>query len=80
MNKQDIADRYAKSNKFDTAELVAVKDRMAYYRLDWESRPRYTGHPCVIKISPSGKVQPVTDRDEIYWAIQQPKPVCNSPE
>lgn len=79
MNKQDIADKYAKRNGFDTAELVAVKDKAAYYLLEWNDRPRYTGHPNVIKISHTGKILVVTDRAERYWAIGQPKEALQQP-
>ena len=79
MDKQDIADKYAKSNGFDSAELVAVKDGVAYYFLDWKNRPRYTGHPNVIKISHTGKTIVVADRDERYWAIGQPKESLRQP-
>ena len=73
MNKQDLADRYAKDNGFDQAELVAVKDDMAYFHLMWVPRPKYTGHPNVIKISQTGEIIVVKDREEKYWAIGQSK-------
>ena len=72
-NKQDIADRYAAKNGFDVASLVATKDGWAYYRLGWNNRPRYTGHPCVIKISHTGNVLAVTDIEERYWAVGRAK-------
>jgi len=79
MNKQDIADKYAKRNGFDTAELVAVRDGVAYYHLDWKVRPRYTGHPNVIKIGTTGRVQVVSNREEKYWAVGQSKEALQQP-
>ena len=79
MNKQDIADRYARRNGFDKAELCAVRDGVAYFHLMWEPRPKYSGHPNVIRISPTGKILVVTDMEEKYWAIGQPKEALPQP-
>ena len=73
---QEIADRYARCNGFDTAEYVAVKNGFAYFLLKWNPRPKYTGHPNVIKISQTGAIHVLTDREEIYWAVGQPKDSC----
>lgn len=73
MNKQEIAERYAKNNGFDKAELVAIKEGMTYFQLTWVPHPKYTGHPNIIKISQTGEILIVNDREEKYWAIKQPK-------
>jgi hypothetical protein len=72
-NRQEIANKYAAENNFDSAEIIATRGDDAYYRLDFKNRPRYTGYPDVIKISSSGKVSIVLDKNEIYWAIRQSK-------
>lgn len=72
-NKQEIAIEFAGENHFDSVELVATKGDTEYYRLDFKNRPRYTGHPDIIKISESGKVSVVYDVQEIYWSIRQRK-------
>ncbi len=68
-NQIDIATRFAKRYGFDIAQHCANKGGFSYFRLDFSNRPRYTGHPSVIKISTAGKVLAVTDIDEVYWAV-----------
>ena len=72
-SKQEIADKFAQKNGFQTAVLVATKNGWAYFQMKWEPQPRYTGHPNVIKISRAGKVLVVTDVEEIYWAVGEAK-------
>ena len=68
---QEIAEKFAKHKGFDITELCAEKDGYKYYLLMWNPQPKYTGHPNVIKIAPSGRVTVLRDRFEIYWAIMQ---------
>lgn len=69
---QDIAKQYAQQHGCDIVQpTTAVRNGYRYFRLDFTGRPRYTGHPHIIKISPSGKVQRVLNVDEIYWAYSK---------
>ena len=49
----------------------AERNGYMYFYLNRTIRPRYMGHPHIIKISLSGKVQRVFDVDEIYWAFNR---------
>ncbi len=73
MNKQELAEKYAKRYSFDVCKHVADKEEWSYYHLNWNPRPHYTGHPNVIKINDAGTVKIVTNITEIYWAIRQRK-------
>lgn len=69
---QDIAKKYAERHGFDIVQLsTAERNGYRYFHLDFTGRPRYTGNPFIIKISPAGKVQQVLNFDEIYWAYNQ---------
>jgi 8-oxo-dGTP diphosphatase len=70
-NSQKIAEKFAKHKGFDITELCAEKDGYKYYQLMWNPQPKYTGHPNVIKIAPTGRVIVLEDREEIYWAVMQ---------
>lgn len=63
-----IAKEYATEHKWDIVQPSAERNGYKYFRLDFTGRPRYTGLPYIIKISPSGKVKRVLDFDEIFWA------------
>lgn len=66
---QDIAKQYAAKHGCDIVQpTTAERNGYRYFHLDFTGRPRYTGHPHIIKISPAGKVQRVLNVDEIYWA------------
>lgn len=66
---QDIAKKYAAQHGCNIVQpSAAERNGYKYFHLDYTGRPRYTGHPHIIKISPAGKVQRVLDVDEIYWA------------
>lgn len=67
---QDIAKQYAKINGYGIIRSSAIRNGYRYFHVDYTERPRYLGHPHIIKISPSGKVQRVLDFDEIYWAVK----------
>ena len=68
----DIAKQYAAQHGFDIVQpSAAERNGYRYFHLDFTGRPRYTGHPFIIKISPAGKVQQVLNFDEIYWAYNQ---------
>lgn len=68
----DIAKQYAAQHGFDIVQpSAAERNGYKYFHLDFTGRPRYTGHPHIIKINPSGKVQQVLNVDEIYWAYNQ---------
>ena len=64
-----IAKEYATAHQCDIVQpSTAERNGYRYFHLDYTGRPRYTGHPHIIKISPAGEVQRVLDFDEIYWA------------
>ena len=65
---QKIAKQYAEQHGCDIVQPSAERGGYRYFHLDFTGRPRYTGHPHIIKISPTGKVQRVLNVDEIYWA------------
>ncbi len=67
----DIAKQYAERNGYGIVRPSAERNGYRYFHLDFTGRPRYTGHPFIIKISPAGKVQQVLNFDEIYWAYNQ---------
>lgn len=64
----EIAKQYAKQHNCDIVQPSAERNGYRYFHLDYTGRPRYTGHPHIIKISLEGKVQRVLDFEEIYWA------------
>lgn len=67
----DIAKHYAERNGYSIVRPAAERSGYRYFHVDYTDRPRYMGHPCIIKISPAGKVQRVLNVDEIYWAYKQ---------
>lgn len=66
-----IAKEYAVEHKWDIVQPSAERNGYKYFHLDFTGRPRYTGLPYIIKISPSGKVKRVVDFDEIFWAYDR---------
>jgi hypothetical protein len=68
---QKIAKQYANQGCDIVQPTSAERNGYRYFYLDRSDRPRYTGHPYIIKISPVGKVQQVLDLDNIYWARNQ---------
>ena len=69
---QKIAKQYADKQGYDIVQSTsAVRSEYRYFYLNRTVRPRYMGHPHIIKISPTGKVQRVLNVDEIYWAFKQ---------
>ena len=71
----EIAKRYAGKHGCNILQASAERNGYRYFHLDYTGRPRYTGHPHIIKISPAGKVQRVLNFDEIYWAYNN----CSEP-
>ena len=69
----DIAKQYAERNGYGIVRPSAERNGYRYFHIDYTDRPRYLGHPHIIKISPAGKVQRVLNVDEIYWAVKQAK-------
>lgn len=68
---QNIAKRSADEHGCDIVlPSTAERNGHKYFYLARTGSPRYLGHPHIIKISPSGKVQRV-DIDEIYWAFNR---------
>ncbi len=63
-----IAKEYAAEHKCDIVQPSVERNGYKYFHLDFTGRPRYTGLPNIIKISPSGKAQRVLDFDDIFFA------------
>ena len=61
-----IAIKYASQRGYNIVRPSAEKGGYKYFHIDFTGRPRYTGHPHIIKISSTGKVFPVLNVDEIY--------------
>ena len=62
--------KYAQEHRCDIIKRCTERNGFIYYVLDFSSRPRYTGHPHVVKISHKGMVIRVFDVEEIYWAYK----------
>lgn len=58
----------ARNNGFDKVTFCTESNGYKYYRFNSSNRPRYTGHPIVIKLKLNGTIEQVLDIDEIYWA------------
>ena len=67
----DIAKQYAERNGYSIVR--PERNGYRYFHVDYTERPRYLGHPHIIKISPAGKVLRVLNVDEIYWSVKQAK-------
>lgn len=67
----DIAMQNAKELGYDIVYPAGERDGYHYYRFDYANRPKYLGHPYVIRISSLGDIERVLDLDERYWAIKQ---------
>lgn len=68
---QNIAKQFADKHGFDIVRPCAERKGYSYFHLDFSTKPRYTGHPHVVKISTTGKISVVADVNEIYWAVKQ---------
>lgn len=69
IDKEVIAEQYAKSVGKQVVEFCVNSDKYSYYRIDYSVRPRYIGHPHVIKIDNKGGIVRVKDLEEMYWAL-----------
>ena len=69
IDKDAIARQYAATIGKQIAEFCVTKGEYSYYRIDYAVRPRYLGHPHIIKIDNNGEVIRVYDLEEIYWAL-----------
>ncbi len=69
----DIAKQYSEKHGYDVIRPSAERNRYRYFHVDYSVRPRYLGHPHIIKISSTGKIKRVFNVDEIYWAVKQAK-------
>ena len=75
MDYQKIAEEYARKGGHDIVTHCASKNGYEYFRLNYRERPRYLGLPLVIKIDKNGKIQIVTERSIIFWAVNQSKDI-----
>ena len=66
----DALRKYATENHCDIVKPSIESKGYMYFYLNMTVRPRYLGHPHIIKISQTGKVHRVLDVDEIYWAFK----------
>ena len=66
---RNMAKQFADEHGFDIVRPCTEHSGYSYFQLDFSNRPRYTGHPHIIKISSTGKILVVADVDEIYWAV-----------
>ena len=73
MDYQKIAEEYANKGGHDIVTHCASKNGYEYFRLNYSERPKYLGLPLVIKIDLNGKIQIVTERNIIFWAVNQSK-------
>ena len=64
----DIAKQFADKEGLDVVQYCTERNGYHYFYLNYTVRPRYMGHPHIIKISPIGKIQWVRDFHERYWA------------
>lgn len=69
IDKDAIARQYAATIGKQIAEFCVTKGEDSYFRIDYAVRPRYLGHPHVIKISDNGDITQIRELDEIYWAL-----------
>ena len=53
---QNIAKQFADKHGFDIVRPCAEHNGYSYFHLDFSKRPRYTGHPHVVKSAPQGKL------------------------
>lgn len=65
---ENIAKKYAEEHKCNIVQPSIKRNGYMYFHIDYTGRARYTGHPHIIKISSTGKVQRVLNVHEIYWA------------
>ncbi len=61
--------RYATHHEYDIISEPLEINGGVYYHLNKSIRPRYLGHPCVVKINKSGRVVRVRNTNEIYRAV-----------
>lgn len=71
LNYQNIAKQFAEKHGFDIVRHCAERNGYSYFQLDFSKKPRYTGHPHVVKISSTGEILVIADVNEIYWAVKQ---------
>lgn len=69
IDKDAIARQYAATIGKQIVEFCVTKGKDGYFCIDYAVRPRYLGHPHVIKISDNGDITRICDLDEIYWAL-----------
>ena len=69
IDKDAIARQYAITKGKEIVELCVIKGEYSYYRIDYAIRPRYLGHPHIIKIDNNGEVIRVLDLEEIYLVL-----------
>lgn len=69
----EIAKQYAKENGFDIVCPCIKHNGNMYFYFNYTVRPRYLGHPHVVKISNKGKIEQVLEFHEIYWAVNLAK-------
>lgn len=60
---------YATQHEYDIISEPLEINGGVYYHLNKSVRPRYLGHPCVVKINKSGRVVKVRNTNEIYRAV-----------
>ena len=52
----NAAKNYAKANNCDIIRPAIEQGGYSYFCIDFTGRPKYTGHPIVIKVNQFGKV------------------------
>ena len=67
---QDIVKRFAEKHGFDIVRFCIECVGLRYFHLDFSTRPRYTGHPHIVKVDDAGELIVVTDVNEIYWVMK----------
>ena len=67
---QDIVKQFADKHGFAIVHFCLEYDGLRYFHLDFSNRPRYTGHPHIVKVNDIGELIVVTDINEIYWVMK----------
>ena len=66
----DRVKKFADKYGLDIVRFCMECDGYRYFHLDFSNRPRYAGHPHIVKVNDAGELIVVTDINEIYWVMK----------